>query len=121
MPKKEPTMEEKFEKAEAEINKLYEDFDPTLLTKRSKEVQVLFVEGMGKVKFGPLTFNDIIKIEKEGGNPNELGIKFIHAMLQKGYPDLKVEDVFSWESGKITALSLAFQRAGFFQPPPRSA
>lgn len=110
-----PTMEERFKQAEADAEKQYENFDPRRLTESASKVHEVFVKGLGKVKFGALTFNDIIEIDKAGGGMQEKGVRYIHAMLKKAYPELTFEDVKKWDSNHVADITMAVAKAGFFR------
>lgn len=112
-------MEKKFLDAEAVIDKQYEKFDPKKLTEQSKAIHTIYVKPMGVVEFGILTFNDIMQIEEKSKSLTERGVGYLYAMLRKAYPTLTLEDVKSWDSNVVAELTLALQKAGFFQPPPK--
>ncbi len=112
-------MQKMFEEAEKKIDEQYSDFNPKLLTEESKKMHCVFVEGLGKVKFGALTFNDILKIEESSKSMADRGVQYLYAMLKKAYPDLTLEDVKGWDSNQVGKITLALQKAGFFSQAPK--
>lgn len=80
---------EQIEALKAEKAKL---FNPLELAKSSREIRSTFIEGVGEIRYGPLTVADMLEISKTESD-EERGILIMWLMLRKAYPELKMEDV----------------------------
>jgi len=77
-------------------------FDPKALTKKGQEIKSVSVEGIGEVRYGQLTIEDLLAVFGEGATVDrpdpteeqslELGWRLIH----KAYPDFTMEDMMGW-------------------------
>jgi len=107
---------EKLQKAAA--SKL---FDPKVVLADAKRVHVLVDEIFGEVKYGVLSKKEIDKLNAEEPDADKRAYKMIFSMLQKGYPELKLEDVEEWPYEVVARLSeLLSQRfTSFLQLTPK--
>jgi len=114
--------QEELEKAEqAEKQQKTADsklFDPKMVLADAKRVHVLTDEILGEVRYGVLSKRDIDKLNAEEPDADKRGYKTIFMMLQRGYPDLKLEEVEDWPYEVVARLSeLLSQRFASFLLP----
>ncbi len=116
--------QEEIEKAEAaEKQQKAADaklFDPKMVLADAKRVHMLTDEMLGEVRYGVLSKRDIDKLNADEPDADKRAYKMIFTMLQKGYPDLKLEDVEDWPYEVVARLSeLLSQRFASFLLPPQ--
>ncbi len=116
--------QEEIEKAEAaEKQQKAADaklFDPKMVLADAKRVHMLTDEMLGEVRYGVLSKRDIDKLNAEEPDADKRAYKMIFTMLQKGYPDLRLEEVEDWPYEVVARLSeLLSQRFASFLLPPQ--
>lgn len=84
----------KLEEYERRQYELTQTIDIKELVKRAKELRSVYIDGYGELKYGPLTFSDLVDISKYQVNEERI-IMIVYHMLRKAYPDLTVEDIKS--------------------------
>jgi hypothetical protein len=96
-------------------------FDPNLVLADAKRVHALTDEILGVVRYGVLSKREIDKLNAEEPDADKRAYRMIFTMLQKGYPDLKLEDVEEWPYEVVARLSeiLSQRFTSFLQPIPK--
>lgn len=62
------------------------------ILRRSTEVKSVHVDGVGEVRYGALTFADLVEISKHQTNEERV-IATVYHMLRKAYPELTIDHV----------------------------
>jgi len=90
-------------------------FDPKQLV--SKDLQTVYDEELGEIRFGQLTLKDSLEVGK-AKTDEERSLLVLYHMLRKAYPDITLEDVENFPLDAATRLmTLMSQNIGFLASP----
>lgn len=99
----------RLEEYEKKQNKLSQSIDLKDLAKKTRELKSVYIEGLGELKYGALTFMDLVEVSKYQAD-EERAIAIIYHMLKKAYPDLALEDVRNLPFDVSSKIMIALSR-----------
>lgn len=78
---------------------------------------------LGEVRYGVLTKGEVEALQTGEADATKRAYKMIFAMLQKGYPDLKLEDLDAWPYEVVARLSelLSERFTSFLRSTPKQS
>lgn len=80
------------------------------------EVQEKEIEGFGTVRYGRLTMKDLADIKRVSDEIEQSYI-MLHRMLVKANPDLKLEEIASWEPSVFARIFQELVDVSDFREP----
>jgi hypothetical protein len=88
----------------------------------AKTVRALFDEKLGEVRYGVLTKREVEELRTEA-DATVRAYKMVFAMLKKGYPDLKLEELDAMPFEVVARLSevLSERFASFLHRAPKQS
>ncbi|MEM2587071.1 MAG: hypothetical protein QXV23_02115 [Candidatus Bathyarchaeia archaeon] len=84
----------KLEEHERQRQEAAQTIDLKDLVRKTRGLKSVYIDGYGELKYGSLTFSDLIEISKYQSNEERM-VAIVYHMLKKAYPELTIEDVKS--------------------------